>query len=315
MSEFSHVPVMLRECLEGLKINPEGVYLDGTVGGAGHSSEIAARLAGGRLFCLDKDPEAVAAASQRLAGLENVSVIQGDFRDAPSLLEDCAGGLDGALLDLGVSSHQLDDSERGFSYSRDGALDMRMSRGGESAADLVNTLSERELETVFREYGEEPYARLIAKKIVARRKTGDILTTAQLSETVISALPASARRKEKHPARRVFQALRIAVNDELGALAEGLEGIFGLLKPGGRFCIITFHSLEDRAVKRFFGEKSRGCICPPDFPVCVCGRTPEATIITKKPIVPSQDELARNRRSRSAKLRVLEKTTLKQNIG
>ncbi len=307
MSEFAHIPVLLGECIKYLDIKPDGVYLDGTAGGAGHSSEIAKRLKGGRLFSLDKDPEAVAAATERLRPFGCACVIEGDFRDVKTLLAGRADGLDGALLDLGVSSHQLDDPGRGFSYSREGALDMRMSSRGQSAADLVNTLDEQQLASIIREYGEEPCAHLIARKIVSERQKGRIETTSQLGETVISALPPPVRRKEKHPARRTFQALRIAVNDELGALSEGLEGIFELLRPGGRFCVITFHSLEDRVVKRFFADKAQGCVCPPDFPVCVCGRTPSATIVTRKPLEASEDELASNRRARSAKLRVLEK--------
>ena len=307
MIPFSHKPVLLNECLEGLKIDPKGTYLDCTVGGGGHSFEIASRLNGGNLYCFDKDDEALAAADERLRQFDYVKLIKGDFRDADSLLKPYTCGIDGALLDLGVSSHQLDDPERGFSYLNDGALDMRMSSEGETAADIVNTYDIEDLTKILREYGEEPYAYQIAKKIVNSRETRDIMTTLQLSEIVTSALPPAIRRKEKHPARRTFQALRIAVNDELGALTQGLNAVFDLLNPGGRLCVITFHSLEDRIVKNFYKDKSQGCTCPPEFPVCVCGKVPLADIITKKPVTADAEELEINRRSRSAKLRVLQK--------
>ncbi len=307
MIPFSHRPVLLDECLDGLNIKPDGTYLDCTVGGGGHSFEIASRLRGGHLYCFDKDDEALAAAGERLAAFEYVTLIKGDFRDADMLLSGYYGGIDGALLDLGVSSHQFDDPERGFSYLNDGALDMRMSSEGETAADIVNTADIKDLTRILREYGEEPYAYQIAKKIVNLRESRDILTTIQLSDIVTSALPPAVRRKEKHPARRTFQALRIAVNDELGALTQGLNAVFDILNPGGRLCVITFHSLEDRIVKNFYKDKSQGCICPPEFPVCVCGKVPLADIMTKKPVVADEEELDVNRRSRSAKLRVLQK--------
>ncbi len=306
-NNFSHLPVLLGECIEGLNIRPDGIYLDGTAGGGGHSYEIAKRLKGGRLYSIDKDPDAVAAASARLAEFPNAEVIRGDFSDARALLAGKADHIDGALLDLGVSSHQLDRAERGFSYNKDGALDMRMSQSGETAADLVNRLEADELRDIIRDYGEDPYAWAIANKIVSARAGAPIETTARLAEIVSSALPPSVRRKEKNPSRRTFQALRIAVNDELGALARGLEEIFSLLSVGGRMCVITFHSLEDRAVKRFFAEKAKGCTCPPDFPVCVCGKTPECMLITHKPITANEAECEQNRRSRSAKLRIIEK--------
>ncbi len=305
--QFKHVSVLLEECLEGLNIRPDGIYLDGTAGGAGHSKEIAKRLtAGGRLYSLDKDADAVEVATQRLAGLP-AEVIRGDFKEADRLLFGKTDHLDGALLDLGVSSYQLDCAERGFSYNKEGLLDMRMSRTGQTAADLVNTLSRQELADILREYGEEPYAAQIARKIAAARDTKPIQTTTELSEIIASALPPSVRRKEKHPARRTFQALRIAVNDELDTLREGLKAIFEMLSPGGRFCVITFHSLEDRIVKQYFAELTRGCTCPPDFPVCVCGNKPKADLVNKKPIVASPQECEQNRRSRSAKLRILQK--------
>ncbi|MDO4567247.1 MAG: 16S rRNA (cytosine(1402)-N(4))-methyltransferase RsmH, partial [Oscillospiraceae bacterium] len=247
------------------------------------------------------------AASLRLEGLKNAELIQGDFSEARELLRGKAERLDGALLDLGVSSHQLDSAERGFSYNKDGALDMRMSKEGPTAADLVNTLPVEELERIIRSFGEESCARVIAAKIAKVRSETPIESTAKLAETIVSALPPSVRRKEKNPARKTFQALRIAVNDELGALERGLEAIFSMLKSGGRLCVISFHSLEDRAVKQFFAEKARGCVCPPDFPVCVCGRIPEGRLVYKKPVCAEGGELEENRRARSAKLRVLEK--------
>lgn len=306
--EFSHLPVLLQECTQGLDIRPDGSYLDGTVGGGGHAYEVAQRLgAGGRLYCIDRDLQAVAAAAQRLKTFRNVTVAEGNYRDAAELLGLAPETLDGALLDLGVSSFQLDTAERGFSYNKDGALDMRMGREGETAADLVNTLTWQQLADILREYGEEPNAGLIARKIDAARQQQPITTTAQLTEIITSALPAAVRRKDKNPARRAFQALRIAVNDELGALREGLDSIFQLLKPGGRFCVITFHSLEDRIAKQYFASLQQGCTCPPDFPVCVCGKEPRAKAVTKKPIVASQEEQQDNRRARSAKLRIIQK--------
>ncbi len=307
MINFEHKPVLLDECIEGLNIKPDGIYLDGTAGGAGHSSEIAKRLVNGELYSFDKDPEAIEIATERLKNFVCAKVIEGDFRDAKSLLDNRTYFLDGVLLDLGVSSHQLDDETRGFSYSQGGELDMRMSKRGRSAADIVNEADEYELMKILREYGEEPNSGFIARKIIAKRNEAPILTTTELSDIVVSALPAAVRRKEKHPARRTFQALRIAVNDELDALEDGLEDLFEMLKPGGRLCVITFHSLEDRIVKRFFAHKAKGCTCPPDFPVCVCGKTPQAKQITRKPIVADEHELESNRRSRSAKLRIAEK--------
>ena len=305
--EFSHVPVLLEECLEGLAIRPDGIYLDGTAGGAGHSREIARRLTTGRLISLDQDPDAVEVATQRLQGLP-AQVVQRNFRYAPQVLDELGiPFLDGALLDLGVSSHQLDDAERGFSYRADAPLDMRMSQSGPTAADLVNNLDREELTRVLRDYGEEPYAWQIAGKILQRRETSPIRTTLELADTVASALPPAVRRKDKNPARRSFQALRIAVNGELDALNEGLDGIFGRLAPGGRLAVITFHSLEDRLVKNKFRRWATACTCPPEFPVCVCGGKAKARLVNRKPIEAQGRELEENRRSRSAKLRVLEK--------
>ena len=304
---FEHIPVLLAECIENLAIQKEGLYLDGTAGGAGHSSEIAKRLDGGWLYSLDQDPDAVAAARERLAGLP-ATVIQTNFRYADKAL--AAEGvtcIDGALLDLGVSSHQLDARERGFSYLGDAPLDMRMSQSGPTAADLVAGMTREELARVLREYGEEPYAWQIAGKICHARESAPVETTAQLAALVASAVPPAVRRKDKNPARRTFQALRIAVNGELDALSEGLDVIFNLLRPGGRFCIITFHSLEDRLVEQRFRQWATACTCPPELPVCVCGGKAKARLITRKPIEASAQEAEENRRSRSAKLRVIEK--------
>ena len=305
--EFSHVPVLLNECLEGLAIAPAGTYLDGTAGGGGHSSEIARRLTTGRLISLDQDPDAVAAATERLKGLP-ATVVRTNFRYARRALADLGvSAINGALLDLGVSSHQLDDGERGFSYRQDAPLDMRMSQSGPTAADLVNSVSREELARILREYGEEPYAWAIAGRIVRQREQKPFSTTLELADAIASALPPAVRRKDKNPSRRSFQAIRIAVNGEMDALSEGLDEIFDLLAPGGRFAIITFHSLEDRLVKNRFRQWATACTCPPEYPVCVCGGKAKAKLITRKPIEAAPDELETNRRSRSAKLRVIEK--------
>ena len=306
--EFSHYSVLLNECIEALNIAPDGIYVDGTAGGAGHSREIAKRLTTGRLIAIDKDPDAIAAATERLAPYPCAQVVQGDFADMDRILAELEiPQVNGILLDLGVSSHQLDRGERGFSYNVDAPLDMRMSQQGETAADLVNTESREELARILRDYGEEPYAWQIAGKIVEARKTAPILTTLQLADIVASAMPPAERRKNKNPSRRTFQALRIAVNHELDALEEGLDTIFDHLAPGGRLCVITFHSLEDRLVKNKFRRWSTACTCPPEFPVCVCGGKAKAKLITRKPIEADTQELEENRRSRSAHLRVLEK--------
>ena len=305
--EFSHVPVLLNECLEGLAIDPAGTYLDGTAGGGGHSSEIARRLTTGRLISLDQDPDAVAAATERLKGLP-ATVVRTNFRYARRALADLGvSAINGALLDLGVSSHQLDDGERGFSYRQDAPLDMRMSQSGPTAADLVNSAGREELARILREYGEEPYAWAIAGRIVRQREQKPFATTLELADTIASALPPAVRRKDKNPSRRSFQAIRIAVNGEMEALSEGLDEIFDLLAPGGRFAVITFHSLEDRLVKNRFRQWATACTCPPEYPVCVCGGRAKAKLITRKPIEAAPDELELNRRSRSAKLRVIEK--------
>jgi len=308
MAEFEHIPVLLNEVIDGLNIHPDGVYMDGTVGGGGHSFEIASRLsAEGRLFCFDKDPEAIEAAGQRLSPFPNVKIIRSDFRDAGMALEDWKGKVNGALLDLGVSSHQLDVAERGFSYAKEGELDMRMSDSGMTAADAVNTLSFEELCRILRDYGDENFAPQIANRIIKRREMQPFETTTDLSDVVVSAFPPAVRRKEKHPAKKTFQALRIYVNDEMGALEEGLGAIFDLLASGGRFCVITFHSIEDRLVKQYFAKLQQGCTCPPEFPVCVCGNKEKAKAVTRKPIIAGETEMEANRRARSANLRIIEK--------
>ncbi|MEG1895448.1 MAG: 16S rRNA (cytosine(1402)-N(4))-methyltransferase RsmH, partial [Oscillospiraceae bacterium] len=283
MSEFSHTPIMLEQCIEGLAIKPEGIYIDGTCGGAGHSKEIAKHLTTGMLYGLDQDPDAVEVATQRLMGL-NAKVIKTNFRDAKNALaQEGVEKVDGVLLDLGVSSYQLDNTERGFSYNGDALLDMRMSKEGQTAADLVNNLSVQEITDILRNYGEEKFAYGIAKKIVAARETSPITTTKQLSEIVNSAVPAAIRRKDKNPSRKTFQALRIAVNDELGALQDALEELFSMLRPGGRMCIITFHSLEDRIVKQYFKQLTISCTCPKELPICVCNGKARGKMITRKP--------------------------------
>ena len=304
---FEHIPVLLAQCIEGLDIRPDGIYLDGTAGGAGHSKEIAARLTTGRLIALDQDPDAVEAASRRLAGLQ-ATVVRSNFREADKVLKRLGvEGLDGVLLDLGVSSHQLDERARGFSYQDDAPLDMRMSQSGATAAELVNTASREELCRILREYGEEPFAWQIAGKIVTAREREPIETTLELARLIASSVPPAVRRKEKNPARRAFQALRIAVNGELDALDEGLDILFRALRPGGRMCVITFHSLEDRLVKQRFRQWATACTCPPELPVCVCGGKARARLITKKPVEADKREREENRRARSAKLRGIEK--------
>lgn len=305
--EFTHVSVLLSESLDGLRILPEGSYVDGTAGGAGHSREIAKRLTTGHLYAFDQDPDAVKIATERLAPYSQARVIHDNFRNMTHRLEELqALPVDGVLLDLGVSSWQLDNPQRGFSYREDAPLDMRMSQEGETAAELLARASESEIARILWEYGEERYSRQIARKIVQAREKAPVETTLQLAELIKSGMPAAAKR-EKNPCKRSFQALRIAVNSELDALSAGIDAAFDCLSVGGRLCIITFHSLEDRMVKQKFLDLAKGCICPPEFPVCVCGRTPAAKLITRKPVLPSAEELAVNRRSASAKLRVLEK--------
>lgn len=304
---FSHVSVMLDECIEGLDIKPDGIYIDGTCGGAGHSREIAKRLTeGGLLLGIDRDPDAIAAASERLAPY-NARVLKGNFSDMKALAgAEGVSEADGILLDLGVSSHQLDTAERGFSYHSDAPLDMRMSQSGVSAKDIVNNSSYEELSRILWEYGEEKFSRRIADTIIKKREIKPIETTSELADIVRESIPAKFRR-EKNPCKKTFQAIRIAVNCELDELDKALDDGFDMLKPGGRFCIITFHSLEDRIVKQRFASFCTGCTCPPDFPQCVCGKKPRGRLVNRKPVEASEEELAVNNRSRSAKLRIIEK--------
>lgn len=305
--EFSHVSVLLYEAVDGLNIRPDGIYIDGTAGGGGHSAEILSRLTSGRLYSIDQDPDAIATVTERFKDDDRSTILQGNFGDMKALLDDVGVyAVDGVLLDIGVSSHQLDDGSRGFSYHEDAPLDMRMSQSGETAADLVNTLDVGELSRIISLYGEEKYAFSIAKGIVRAREIKPIETTLELAEIIKENVPQKVRR-DGHPARKTFQALRIAVNHELDVLESGLQGAFELLSQGGRLSVITFHSLEDRIVKQFMRDKAQGCTCPKDFPVCVCGNKPKVKIITRKPILPSDEELERNPRARSAKLRVCEK--------
>ncbi len=308
--EYTHEPVLLAECLDGLNIRPDGVYVDGTLGRAGHSREIAARLTTGRLIAIDRDAAALEAAPARLGELiDRVTLVRGNFSDIAAILGELnISGVDGMLFDLGVSSPQLDDASRGFSYLQDARLDMRMDQSAAlTAYEVVNSWSREELKRVLWQYGEERYAGLIAAAIVRARERAPIETTLELAELIRSAMPAKARREKQHPAKRSFQAIRIAVNDELGEVERMLGSALEVLDPGGRLAVISFHSLEDRLVKTAFAEWAKGCICPPDFPVCVCGRTPEVKLIGRRPIVAGPEELKNNPRSRSARLRVAEK--------
>ncbi len=309
--EFAHIPVMLDECLEGLNIKADGIYVDGTVGGAGHSIEIVKRLSGnGRLICVDKDEDALKAAGERLAPYsDRVTFIRDDYKNLVAELDSIGvGKVDGILLDLGVSSYQLDNAERGFSYMKDAPLDMRMDRSQRiSAYEVVNGYSESELARILFDYGEEKLARQIARNILKARAEKPIETTLELAKIVEDTYPAKTRWKFGHPAKRTFQAIRIEVNDELSTLGEAVTQMARRLEKGGRMAVITFHSLEDRIVKSAFKELSLACTCPPDFPVCVCGKVQEVELVNKKPIVASEGELEKNSRSQSAKLRVIEK--------
>ena len=305
--EFVHIPVLLYEVLDGLDIKPDGIYIDGTVGGAGHSKEIAKRLSeNGLLIGLDRDPDAVEVASERLEGLP-AKVFHCNYDEMGRVLSELGiDAVDGILMDLGVSSHQLDTGSRGFSYHVDAPLDMRMSQTGLSAEELVNTWSEEAIAQILFKYGEEKFARSIARKIAEARAEKPIKTTMELAELIKSGVPQRVRR-EKNPCKKSFQAIRIAVNGEFEHLEQGLEAAFRSLKSGGRLAVITFHSLEDRIVKKQFAQWCQGCICPPDFPQCVCGREPEGALVNRKPLTASEAELADNNRSRSAKLRVIER--------
>ena len=310
MSEFHHVSVLLQECLEGLAIKPDGIYIDGTLGGAGHSSQIVKRLTTGKLIGIDRDPVALRAAGERLEPYkDNVILVHSNFCEMEQVVKDLGySGVDGILLDLGVSSPQLDDGARGFSYMADAPLDMRMnSEDTLSAYTVVNSWDQEELKRILFDYGEERYAPRIAAAICRRREEAPIQTTLELVDIIRSAMPPQALREKQHPAKRSFQAIRIAVNDELGSVEKAMEDAIPLLNPGGRLAVITFHSLEDRIVKNEMTEASKGCTCPPNFPVCVCGKKPKVKLISKKPIVASNEELEVNPRSRSAKLRVCEK--------
>ena len=309
-NEFHHVSVLLEECIEGLAIKPDGIYVDGTLGGAGHSSRIAAKLTTGRHIGIDRDPVALKAAAERLKPWEDkVTLVHSNFCEIASVLEELnIEGVDGILLDLGVSSPQLDDGERGFSYMVDAPLDMRMNNEDSLSADtVVNTWSYEELKKILYEYGEERYAPKIAVAICSRREEKPIRTTLELVDIIRSAMPAAALREKQHPAKRSFQAIRIAVNDELNSVAKVMEDAIPKLNKGGRLAVITFHSLEDRIVKNAMANAAKGCTCPPNFPVCVCGKKPQVKLITRKPIVSGEAELERNPRARSAKLRICEK--------
>ena len=310
MTEFFHISVLLQECIDGLNIKPDGIYADGTLGGAGHSSQIAKRLTGGRLIGIDRDTVALQAATERLAPYaDRVTLVHSNFSEIAKVFADLQiDGADGILLDLGVSSPQLDDGERGFSYMVDAPLDMRMNNEDAlSAETVVNTWSQEELKRILYTYGEERYAPQIAAAICRRREERPIATTLELVDIIRSAMPPAALREKQHPAKRSFQAIRIAVNDELGAVEKVMRDAISLLKPGGRLAVITFHSLEDRIVKTAMAEAAKGCTCPPNFPICTCGKKPLVKIISRKPITASDAELEANPRSRSAKLRICEK--------
>ena len=306
--QFNHYSVLLNECITSLNIKPDGIYVDGTAGGAGHSSEIAKRLENGRLIAFDKDPDAIQVATERLSEYKTAQVVKSDFADMSTVLKELnIEKVDGVLLDLGVSSFQLDTADRGFSYHLDAPLDMRMSKEGTSAYDVVNEYSVEEIARILREYGEEKLAYKIALNIEKQRKIKPIETTLELSEIINQSFPPKMRWAGKNPSKRSFQAIRIAVNSELDSLSKVLDEAFENLKEGGRFAIITFHSLEDRMVKQKFNALCTGCICPPEFPVCVCGQKPKAKLVTRKPITATEEELKVNSRSHSAKLRVIEK--------
>lgn len=309
MMEFRHVPVLLNECVQGLCIRPDGIYADGTLGGGGHSSVIYSHLNGGKLIGIDRDAEAINAAKKRIGERGGMIYVHDNYKNIKAILsENGISGLDGALVDLGISSYQIDNAERGFSYTKDAPLDMRMNQNDPlSAYDVVNTYSADKLSRIIFDYGEERYGKRIADAIVKEREKSPVQTTIELAEIIRCAVPAKSVPKGSHPAKRTFQAIRIEVNGELADLKDAVNDFFDSLNPKGRLCIITFHSLEDRIVKHTFAEIASGCTCPKEFPVCVCGKTPRGKIISKKPILPSAEELAGNTRSASAKLRIIEK--------
>lgn len=308
--EFKHISVLLQESVDALDINPDGIYVDGTMGGGGHSEAVVSKLSPkGLLIGIDRDTEALEASSKRLERFDNVHYAHNNYKNVKDvLMEEGIDAIDGAVLDLGVSSYQLDCAERGFSYMEDAPLDMRMNRENpKSAYDVINTYSERELSDIFFKYGEEKFSRKIASIIADRRKNKPIETTLELVDIIKAAIPERFRQKGSHPAKRVFQAVRIEVNGELEDLRYALDNFFDVLKPGGRLSVITFHSLEDRIVKTAFNDYATGCTCPKDFPICVCGKKPRGKVITRKPVLPSDEECEFNKRSKSAKLRVVEK--------
>lgn len=308
--EFHHVSVLLNEAVSGLNIVPDGIYVDGTMGGGGHSREILKHLTGGRLIGFDRDSDAIGVCKSRLAEFsDSITFVNRNFNDIATVLQELGiEKIDGAVLDLGVSSYQLDCAERGFSYNLDAALDMRMDKSGEfSAYNVVNEYSEEKLADVIFEYGEERWAKRIAEFIAEEREKAPIETTGQLVSIIKKAVPKGARADGPHPAKRTFQAIRIEVNGELSGLKQAILDFISCLKPGGRLCVITFHSLEDRIVKTAFAQAAKGCVCPPDLPVCICGKKPEGKVVTKKPVVPGRAELEENPRARSAHLRIFEK--------
>ena len=311
--EFIHQPVMLGECIENLCIRPAGVYLDGTLGGAGHASRIGERLSpAGTLVGIDQDGDAIEAAKKRLADLScRTEIVRDNYRNFRRVLDELGiEKTDGILLDLGISSYQIDNPERGFSYMADAPLDMRMDqRGGITAADIVNTADVKTLTAILRDFGEERFAKNIAGRIAEQREKAPIRTTGELVELICAAVPKKFRDVGGHPAKRTFQALRIALNDELAVLTDSLDGMIDALSDGGRLCVITFHSLEDRIVKNAFRRNENPCTCPPDLPVCVCGKKSKGKVITRKPILPTEEEMKANPRAKSAKLRVFERRT------
>jgi 16S rRNA (cytosine1402-N4)-methyltransferase len=307
---MEHTPVLLSECIEGLRINPDGTYVDGTLGRGGHACEIARRLRSGRLIAIDRDADAIREAGKQLLEYKDrITLVHGNFADISKILDQNSIELvDGMIFDLGASSPQLDEGDRGFSYMHDAPLDMRMDRRDDlSAREAVNSWPEEKLRKVFYEFGEERYASLIARAIVRKRAAAPLNTTFDLNNAIISAIPAAARREAQHPSKRCYQALRIAINDELDCISEMLRAAPDRLKTGGRLCVVSFHSLEDRIVKNTFASRERGCACPKDFPICVCGFTPTLRVLTKKPVSPNETELKINPRARSAKLRIAER--------